>query len=265
MNAKVLKQDLVVDTLKQMIPAVDVGRWRTRVARSAGSFGFVCGLLMLSAGQAIAQPASGTADSSTPPNTAGPTDIEGLWLPARGGPPPAAPGGVPSGPPPVAVVGSTLQCAPVQRLNGSGGGMVSLIIQGPHQIVMISEEDMDIARKIYLGGSHPKHVVPQPNGHSIGHWEGNTLVVDTIGYADASGKDKRQHVLERITKHGNSLDDSATITDASGAVRTQNLSWAWRPDLQINENVCEEGFDRYQVINGTLDNPNIPPSRDGQK
>lgn len=143
--------------------------------------------------------------------------------------------------------------------------MITLIIQGSHQIVMISEEDMDIARKIYLNAQHPKDLAPQPNGHSIGHWEDNTLVVDTVGFADSSGKDKGQHVLERVTKHGNTLDDLATITDASGAVRTQNLSWAWRPDLQINENVCEEGFDRYQVINGTLDNPNIPPSRDGQK
>jgi hypothetical protein len=165
----------------------------------------------------------------------------------------------------VAVVGSTLQCAPVQRLNGSGGGMVTLIIQGPRQIVMISEEDMDIARKIYLNGKHPEHVIPQPNGNSVGHWEGDTLVIDTIGFAEASGTDKGQHVVERITKHGNTLEDVATITDASGALRTQKLSWAWRPDLQINENVCEEGFDRYQVINGSLDNPNIPPSRDAQK
>src|SRR5271170_7405853 len=95
--------------------------------------------------------------STVPPNTLAPTNIEGLWLPARGGPPGAGPGGAPSGAPsgapPVAVVGSTLQCAPVQRLNGSGGGMVTLIIQDSHQIVMISEEDMDIARKIYLSAS----------------------------------------------------------------------------------------------------------------
>ena len=109
--------------------------------------------------------------------------------------------------------------------------MVTLIIQGPRQIVMISEEDMDIARKIYLNGKHPEHVIPQPNGNSVGHWEGDTLVIDTIGFAEASGTDKGQHV----------------------------------PDLQINENVCEEGIDRYQVINGSLDNPNIPPSRDAQK
>jgi hypothetical protein len=143
--------------------------------------------------------------------------------------------------------------------------MVTLIIQGAHQIVMISEEDMDIARKIYLTDKHPKPLIPQPNGNSIGHWEGATLVVDTIAYADAQGIDRGQHVVERFTKHGNTLDDIATITDRSGAIRTQNLQWSWRPDLQINENVCEEGFDRYQVINGALDNPNIPPNRDGQK
>jgi hypothetical protein len=86
-----------------------------------------------------------------------------------------------------------------------------------------------------------------------------------VGFADSSGKDRGQHIVEHISKHGSTLDDEATITDASGAVKTQTLSWTWRPDLQINENVCEEGFDRYQVINGNLDNPNIPPSREGQK
>lgn len=220
-----------------------------------------------SAGPVNAQAAQAAEASAgdIPRNSTPPTDIEGLWLPARGGPPGNGIGGAPPKSPPVAVAGSTLQCAPVQRLNGSGGGMVTLIIQGPRQIVMISEEDMDIARKIYLTARHPKVVTPQPNGNSIGHWDGDTLVVDSIGFADGAGRDKGQHVLERITKRGNTLSDVATITDASGAVRTQNLSWSWRPDLQINENVCEEGFDRYQVINGTLDNPNIPPSREGQK
>lgn len=215
---------------------------------------------------APAQPAS-ESNAQYPPNTSGPKNIEGLWWPLQEfGPGP--PGGDGAGPPPerpVELTGSTLQCAPVQRMNGGGGGMSTLIIQAPDQIVMISEEDMDIARKIYMGGKHPANIVPQPNGHSIGHWEGDTLVVDTVGYSDKNGKDKGEHVVERITKSGSLLLDDVTTTDKSGNTRKEKLRWAWRPDLQFNENVCEEGFERYQLIDGKLDNPNIPPDREKRK
>jgi hypothetical protein len=256
-------QDSNVDASSDV--TLQVARIQSQASRALPASGLVnlCLLSMLASPLVLAQASPNAAGA--PQNTSAPTDIEGLWLPDRGGPPGAGPAGPPPGPPAVVLVGTQLQCAPIQRLNGSGGGMVTLIIQGPRQIVMISEEDMDIARKIYLNSKHPRQLTPQPNGHSIGHWEGDTLVVDTIGYADTSGKDKGQHIVERISKQANKLVDIATITDAGGAVRTQNLSWAWRPDLQINENVCEEGFDRYQVINGSLDNPNIPPSREGQK
>jgi len=189
-------------------------------------------------------------------------DLEGLWLPM-----PGAGTGTPSAPPPappadrpVELTGSTLQCAPVQRLSGSGGGMSTLIIQSPDEIVMISEEDMDIARKIYLHARHPAHLAAQPNGHSIAHWQGDTLIIDTVGYADRNGQDNGQHIIERLHRDGNVLHDEMTIHERAGT-RTQSLRWAWRPDLQFNENVCEEGFDRYQVINGKLDNPNLAPSR----
>lgn len=238
-------------------------------------------------------------DSSIPPNKKAARNFEGLWWPsmgggpgrgggpggapggpgAQGGPggPGNAPGGVPgAGGPPgggggppgggaVQLSGTTLQCAPVQRMSGSGGGMMSLVIQGPDQLVMISEEDMDIARKVYIGGKHPANLVPQPNGHSIGTWDGDTLVIDSIGYSDRNGKDNGQHVVERMRKEGDKLVSDVTTTDKAGNSRKQTLNWAWRPDLQYNENVCEEGFDRYQVINGQLDNPNIPPDRQESK
>jgi hypothetical protein len=189
-------------------------------------------------------------------------DLEGLWLPLPGA---ANAPGAGAGPPPerpVQLTGSTLQCAPVQRLNGSGGGMSTLIIQSADEIVMISEEDMDIARKIYLHASHPRHLAAQPNGHSIGHWQGGTLVIDTVGYADRDGHDNGEHIVEYLSRHGELLRDRMVIHERDGSTREQQLSWAWRPDLQFNENVCEEGFDRYQVINGKLDNPNVAPARE---
>ncbi len=256
--------------------------------------------LALGLGLPCVSQAQSAAESNTqyPPNSSAPRNFEGVWWPSMdfggpgGGPPGGGPGGAPGGAPgagappsgggpppgggaggppsgggerPVELSGSTLQCTPVMRMSGSGGGMTTLIIQSADQLVMVSEEDMDIARKIYIGGKHPQSIVPQPNGHSIGHWEGDTLVVDSIGYSGKDGKDNGQHVVERITKSGNTLTSEATTTDKSGNARKATQKWAWRPDLQFNENVCEEGFDRYQVINGQLDNPNVPPSRESSK
>jgi hypothetical protein len=186
---------------------------------------------------ADALPASAAFDDLPEPPT-DPRDIEGVWLPGA-----FVGGGGPSG---GAYGGGTLMCAPVQRLNGAGGGMSNLWIVGDKIIVMISEEGMDI-RKIYLDGAHPKEVTPQPNGHSIGHWEGNTLVVDTIGFSGAGGKLSDEHVVERITKLkiGNSwqLQTDFTAT-TSGQTRTSSSMQVWRPDLRVIENVCEAGFER---------------------
>lgn len=204
-------------------------------------------------------------------NASNPRSLEGIWSPEEGPAPGSAQQGEspsrgqPEGPGDsslqVELTGTVLQCAPVQHLSVGGGGMSMLLIQGSAEIVLISEFDMDIGRKIYLNAKHPKHIVPQPNGHSIGHWQGNTLVIDTIGYADKTGKDSGQHIVEYLSKDGDTLTDEMSIVDQSGQAHRQTLRYQSRAAVQFNENVCEEGFERYQVINGVLDNPNVSPDR----
>src|SRR4051812_33111889 len=64
-------------------------------------------------------------------------------------------------------------------------------------------------RLIYMNGKHPADILDYPEweGHSIGHWEGDTLVVDTIGMRDESWLDSnglqhsgKLHMIERYTK-----------------------------------------------------------------
>ena len=46
---------------------------------------------------------------------------------------------------------------------------------------MLGESDGNRLRRIYTDGrSHPETPDPSFHGHSIGHWEGDTLVVDTV-------------------------------------------------------------------------------------
>jgi len=66
---------------------------------------------------------------------------------------------------------------------------------------------MDIVRTIHLDlDQHPDDIEPSRAGHSIGHWDGDTLVVDTVGFASgyldtrAGARHSDQlHVTERFT------------------------------------------------------------------
>ena len=52
----------------------------------------------------------------------------------------------------------------------------------PGRVTLLGESDGNRLRRIYTDGRpHPDDPDPTFHGHSIGHWEGNTLVVDTVG------------------------------------------------------------------------------------
>jgi hypothetical protein len=57
------------------------------------------------------------------------------------------------------------------------------ILQGPSEITMIFGGEQEQSRTIYLNRPHPEHIVPSWYGDSVGHFEGDSLVVDTVGIA----------------------------------------------------------------------------------
>jgi hypothetical protein len=79
----------------------------------------------------------------------------------------------------------------------------------PGRITMLGEVDANRMRRIYLDGRpHPEDPDLTLHGHSIGHWDGDTLVVDTVGIAPQSflaiseavgiPSNGDMHVVERI-------------------------------------------------------------------
>ena len=66
----------------------------------------------------------------------------------------------------------------------------------------------DEVRHIRMNGTHPAKLGPTPLGDSVGHWEGETLVIDTTNFTDKTafrGSTQQLHVIERLTRVGPDL------------------------------------------------------------
>src|SRR4051812_7793726 len=65
--------------------------------------------------------------------------------------------------------------------------------------VTILSEVSNLPRTIYLDeAKHPDDILPGWNGHSIGHWEGDTLLVDTIGFNGRNNRvSEKMHITEK--------------------------------------------------------------------
>jgi hypothetical protein len=114
------------------------------------------------------------------------------------------------------------ECKPngVTRLGISG----THIIMNPSGVAILYENGPGpVYRVIYTDGrQHPKDLDTSYMGHSIGHWEGNTLVIDTVGLNDETwlGGGKYQnyhsdklHVIERWSRQGDVMTRSVTVED----------------------------------------------------
>jgi hypothetical protein len=95
------------------------------------------------------------------------------------------------------------------------------IIQSAKEVVMVLELDHQI-RRIYLNVPHSQNVKPSWYGESVGHYEGYTLVVDTIGLNDRTPVDNfltphtgRLHVVERfrVIEDGRTLEARMHVED----------------------------------------------------
>jgi hypothetical protein len=124
------------------------------------------------------------------------------------------------------------------------------ILQVPGKVVMIFEYD-HFVRQIYADGrQHSKDLNPTWMGDSIGKWEGNTLVVDTIGFNDLTWLDyvghphsEALHVVERIQRvDHNNLQIDLTIEDPKAYTKPWGgrMLFVLRPEWTLGEMMCED-------------------------
>jgi hypothetical protein len=118
-------------------------------------------------------------------------------------------------------------------------------------LVILLHESRTIYRQIFTDGrSHPKDAQPTWMGYSIGRWEGDTLVVDTIGQNGRTWLDMRGlpgteslRVIERYRRPRiGRMDIEVTIDDPEAYTRPWKVNLVWRllPDTDLIESICEE-------------------------
>jgi len=223
------------------------------------------------------------APPGTRPGSTDPRNLNGIWIngktfplgkaaqkqaPAFGGGPRSAGGGLRA---------VRQECVPRPSVTV---GLPGLIVQTPKVIYILRNgQDGSSYRRIRMNARHVSPVVPNYTGDSVGHWEGNTLVIDTVGlkgamsagdFGGAVGHDytPQSRVVERIRKieGGLKLENLITISDPELAepYQARTLSY-WRPDLKVVEAPCEEYSDPLETEDtgpfqgGDEGQPGAPP------
>lgn len=128
------------------------------------------------------------------------------------------------------------------------------IVQMPEmeRVYILTVSNAMSYRTIYMDGrEHPAEILrPTYLGHSIGHWEGDTLVIDTVGFSERSWTNRdglpttdKLHLTERLTRSSlNDMDYTFTIDDpgAYTAPWTSGFGVEWNADQEVFEYMCQE-------------------------
>src|SRR3984885_12832852 len=138
------------------------------------------------------------------------------------------------------------------------------IVQGPKMVVLLWEGNTHSYRRFFLDGrAHNLDIEPESyTGQSIGKWDGDTLVVDTVGFndktwLDATGKphSSDMHLVERYRRpdlgHLSvklSIEDPKALTKPYTFTRTLTLAPGW----ELQEYVCQA------VMDGLVTTPKAP-------
>ena len=130
-------------------------------------------------------------------------------------------------------------------------------VQTPKEVIMIYSNDQQV-RHVYLDVPHSADLKPSWYGESVGHYEGDTLVVDTVGLNDKTFVDnfrtphsERLHVVERfkLVNGGQAMQVNITFDDPDAF----NAPWSVmqrydRIQQPMNEEICAENNQQFFTI-----------------
>ena len=140
------------------------------------------------------------------------------------------------------------------------------IMQNSTHMFFLFEGNIHSYRQIFLDGRpHPKDLNPNWYGHSSAKWEGDTLVIDSIGFNDRFWFDfaghphtEQLHTIERYSRNSlGTLTEEVTIDDPGAYTRPFTITGSHRLLLndELMEYVCNENEKDLRHVKG----PATPP------
>jgi hypothetical protein len=133
-------------------------------------------------------------------------------------------------------------------------------VQTPTQLVILYEY-MSTFRVIPFGTEHPDDLIPSYMGNSVAHWDGDTLVVDVVGFNDKTWlagtgtfHSDALHIVERYTRVSKDrIDYEVTMEDPNVLTKPWVLrsSLMLREGTRLQEYVCAENnldLERYEQL-----------------
>jgi hypothetical protein len=142
-----------------------------------------------------------------------------------------------------------IMCRPTGVNQAFGPIAPVYVLQNSEKMVFIVSDEIRDIRQVYFADQHPQNIEPSYDGHSIAHWEGNVLIVDTIGYngrgvINNAVHSTQMHMTQKISKSSDgktldieiTLDDPVTFTEPVIVKR----QWEWVNGQQPIEFDCEE-------------------------
>jgi hypothetical protein len=142
-------------------------------------------------------------------------------------------------------------CQPTGWLRATGHTGGFLFLPGTDKVV-IAYRDIELhgVQRVYMKRTHPEHVLPTWNGDSIGYWDGDTLVVDTLGFNDKSWLQSSMEphteelrTIQRIrrVRNGTYLEVHYTIEDRKALTSAYAYSrYFIRTRDWLSENICND-------------------------
>ena len=139
------------------------------------------------------------------------------------------------------------------------------IVQTPTHYFVLYEGNIHSYRQIFMNAQHPADPDPSWYGHSVGRWEGNTLVVDTVGFNDKFWFDykghphtEKLHTIERYTRTDQghmtievTIDDPGAYAKPFTTVGKATLM----PKAELLEYICQENNQDLQRLEGPARGP----------
>jgi hypothetical protein len=139
-------------------------------------------------------------------------------------------------------------------------------VQSPKEVVIIFESDQQV-RRVYLDVPHSGHPQPSWYGESVGHYEGDTLVIDTIGLNDKTFVDSYRtphtgniHVVERwkVVDDGEVMEVNFRVEDPDAFYEPWSAIQRYnRVQQPLREEVCAENNLQFDYHVPVADKPDF--------